>query len=155
VPGCCLAAANTAPILAKRWLGDRWNVPLDGGLRFVDGKPLLGPSKTLRGLFGAIAASTLAAAVLALPLAARVLMGASAMLGDALSGFLKCRLGVPPSGRASGLDQVPESLRALVAVQPLLDLALPMVVAVTLAFFALEIPAARWWVRAGWRDRPC
>ena len=55
-----LGAANTAPIVIKRVLGGRWNAPLDGGLRFVDGRPLLGPSKTVRGLVAAVVGSTFA-----------------------------------------------------------------------------------------------
>ena len=55
-----LGAANTAPIVIKRVLGGRWNAPLDAGLRFVDGRPLLGPSKTVRGLVAAVVGSTFA-----------------------------------------------------------------------------------------------
>ncbi|NWG76184.1 MAG: CDP-archaeol synthase, partial [Rubrivivax sp.] len=36
-----LGAVNAAPIVAKRLLGARWAVPLDGGLHFVDGRRLL------------------------------------------------------------------------------------------------------------------
>lgn len=149
-----LAAANTSPILAKRWLGQRWSWPLDGGLCFIDGRRLLGPSKTLRGLVASVACSTLVAAVLALPLEAGATMGGVAMLGDALSSFVKRRLGVEPSGRAAGLDQVPEALLPLLAVRTTLHLSWPLILGVTLAFFLLEIPAARWWFHAGWRDRP-
>jgi hypothetical protein len=149
-----LGAANTAPIVAKRMLGERWNAPLDGGLRFVDGRPLLGPSKTLRGLVAAVVLSTLGAVALDVPWLAGTIIGATAMTGDALSSFVKRRLGVAPSGRATGLDQIPESLLPLLAVQGLLHLSPALIVAVTLAFFALEIPLARWSYRRGLRDRP-
>lgn len=56
-----LAVANNAPIAAKRFLGHRWDFPLDGGIRLRDGRPLLGPSKTLRGVIAAVASSTLSA----------------------------------------------------------------------------------------------
>jgi CDP-2,3-bis-(O-geranylgeranyl)-sn-glycerol synthase len=48
--------ADVAPIAAKHLLGARWQAPLDGGWRFVDGRPLLGPSKTWRGLLAAATA---------------------------------------------------------------------------------------------------
>lgn len=149
-----LAIANTAPIAAKRWFGARWNRPLDGGLRFVDGRPLLGPSKTVRGVLTAVVATTLAAALLGLPAQAGATIGAVAMAGDALSSFVKRRLGIASSGRATGLDQIPEALLPLLAVQGMLSLPAGLVAAVTLLFFAIEIPAARIGFRFGLRDRP-
>jgi len=149
-----IGAANIAPILAKRWLGGRGSMPLDGGLRFVDGRPLLGPSKTVRGVVAAVLVSTAGSALLGLPLAAGALIGAAAMAGDTLSSFIKRRLGLPPSGRAIGLDQIPESLLPLLAVQGMLQLPAPLILGVTIAFFLLEIPAARWSFRFGLRDRP-
>ena len=45
-----MLAANGAPILFTRILGDRWAWPVDGGLRLWDGRPLFGASKTWRGI---------------------------------------------------------------------------------------------------------
>jgi CDP-2,3-bis-(O-geranylgeranyl)-sn-glycerol synthase len=149
-----LGVANTAPIVAKRVLGARWNAPLDGGLRFFDGRPLLGSSKTLRGLFASVTATGAAALVLGLPLRLGLVVGAASMLGDALSSFVKRRFGIAPSGKATGLDQVPEALLPLLVVQPMLNLSFTLIAAVTLAFFALAIPAARVAHRLGLRDRP-
>jgi CDP-2,3-bis-(O-geranylgeranyl)-sn-glycerol synthase len=149
-----LAVANTAPIAAKRWLGARWSRPLDGGLRFVDGRPLLGPSKTVRGVLASVVATTLAAALLGLPAQAGATIGAVAMAGDALSSFVKRRLGIASSGKATGLDQIPEALLPLLAVQGMLSLSAGLVAAVTLLFFAIERPAARIGFRFGLRDRP-
>ena len=39
-------------------------------------------------------------------------LGGGAMLGDALSSFIKRRMGAAPSSRATGLDQIPEALLA-------------------------------------------
>jgi CDP-2,3-bis-(O-geranylgeranyl)-sn-glycerol synthase len=149
-----LAAANIAPIAAKRWLGGRWSTPLDGGLHFVDGRPLLGPSKTVRGTVAAVIAATASAAALGVPIAAGALIGVTAMAGDALASFAKRRLGVPPSGRATVLDQLPESLLPLLAVQDMLQLPATLILGVTLAFFVLEMPLARWSYRLGLRDHP-
>ncbi len=149
-----LALANTTPLLAKRWLGERFTTPLDGGIRFFDGRPLLGPSKTIRGLVVAVATTALGAPLLALPVAVGALIGAGAMLGDALSSFIKRRLGTPPSGRATGLDQIPEALLPLLAVQSSLGLTLAQIVGITFAFFAFEIPLAKLFHRMGLRDQP-
>lgn len=80
--------------------------------------------------------------------------GIVAMAGDALASFLKRRLGIASSGQAFGLDQLPESLLPLLALQPLLELPAEVVAGTTLAFVLLETPSA--WVayRLGWRDRP-
>ena len=149
-----LGAINAAPIVAKRLLGARWAWPLDGGLHFVDGRRLLGSSKTVRGLVAAVAAGALGSVLLGLPAGAGATVGAAAMAGDALSSFVKRRLGVAPSGRATGLDQVPEALLPLVVVRDVLGLDWLHVVVVTAAFFALEIPLARWAHRLGLRDQP-
>lgn len=149
-----LAVANTAPLLAKRLFGARWSTPLDGGLRFLDGRPLLGASKTVRGLLAATLASALAAPLLGLPAAIGAVLGVGAMLGDALASFTKRRLGTPPSGRATGLDQIPEALLPLLLLQAALDLGLLQIAAVTLAFFVLEIPLAWLAHKLGLRDQP-
>jgi CDP-2,3-bis-(O-geranylgeranyl)-sn-glycerol synthase len=149
-----LGVANSAPIAARRLLGDRWAAPLDGGLNFVDGRPLLGPGKTIRGVAAAVVATALASWALGMSPQVGALLGAVSMAGDALASFVKRRLGVTPSGRATGLDQVPESLLPLLAVQGMLDLSAVQILAVTVAFFILEIPLARWAFRLGLRERP-
>jgi CDP-2,3-bis-(O-geranylgeranyl)-sn-glycerol synthase len=149
-----LGVANSAPIAARRLLADRWAAPLDGGLTFVDGRPLLGPGKTIRGVAAAVVATALASWVLGMSPQVGALLGAVSMAGDALASFVKRRLGVAPSGRATGLDQVPESLLPLLAVQGMLDLSAVQILAVTIAFFILEIPLARWAFRLGLRERP-
>jgi CDP-2,3-bis-(O-geranylgeranyl)-sn-glycerol synthase len=149
-----LVVANSAPIAAKRLLGARWNAPIDGGWRFVDGRPLLGPSKTFRGLLAASAAGALAAELLGFSLALGVQVAVLAMLGDALSSFAKRRLGIAPSGRATGIDQIPEALLPLLAVRDMLGLSWLEVAAITITFFVLEIPLARLAYRLKLRDRP-
>lgn len=87
-------------------------------------------------------------------MATGALIGAGAMLGDALSSFIKRRLGSAPSSRATGLDQIPEAMLPLLAVQSTLGLTLWQIAAITIAFFLLEIPLARLFHRLGLRDRP-
>jgi CDP-2,3-bis-(O-geranylgeranyl)-sn-glycerol synthase len=149
-----LAAANTAPLVLKRLLGTRGAWPIDAGLRFVDGRPLLGGSKTWRGLAGAVLATTSAAPVLGLPAWIGAVIGAGAMAGDALSSFVKRRLGVAPSGKATGLDQIPEALLPMLLVSTPLDLSAAQIIGVTLVFFLAEMPMAAWFHRLGLRDRP-
>lgn len=149
-----LTVANNAPIAAKLLLGSRWNFPIDGGLLFVDKRPLLGSSKTWRGLLSAVLWAALLAPVLGFSAATGALAGGLAMAGDALGSFIKRRLGVPTSGRAFGLDQLPEALLPLVVLQDTLQLSWLLIAGVALAFLLLETPAARLAHRVGWRDTP-
>jgi hypothetical protein len=138
-----LGVANVAPLVARRLLRARWRAPLDAGLRFFDGRPLLGPSKTVRGLVAAVVATALCAPIVGLSIELGALIGAMAMAGDALSSFVKRRFGVAPSHEAIGLDHVPESLLPLLAVQGALSLSSLQIIGVTAAFVAFGIPLAR------------
>lgn len=149
-----LAVANSAPVVAKYVFGTRWSAPLDAGWRFVDGRPVLGPSKTVRGFVAAVVGTAVAAALMGFSLGLGSVLGAVAMLGDALSSFVKRRLGIASSGRATGIDQIPEALLPLIAVRGALELSLPEIAAITLAFFVLEITLSRLFFRLGLRDRP-
>lgn len=149
-----LAVANGSPIVAKRILGDRWNAPLDAGLLLFDGRPVLGPSKTVRGLVVAVLCTAIAATSLGLPLILGAAVGGLSMLGDALSSFIKRRLGVETSGRATGIDQIPEALVPLLLLRGALHMSGPQIVLITAAFFLLEMPFARLFYKLGLRDRP-
>ena len=138
-----LGVANLAPLVARRLLRARWLTPLDGGLSFFDGRRLLGPSKTVRGLLAAVIAAALCAPLVGISIDLGALIGATAMAGDALSSFVKRRLGIAPSAEAIGLDHIPESLLPLLAVKSALSLSLLQIVGVTAAFVAFGIPLAR------------
>jgi CDP-archaeol synthase len=149
-----LTVANGAPVVAKLLLGDRFAWPLDGNARFLDGRPLLGASKTIRGVVLAVLATSVAAPLLALGPGTGALIGGGAMAGDLLSSFTKRRLGLKPSSRATGLDQIPECLiPALLCRQ---DLALGAAdIAVLVAVFLVgEIVLSRLLFHLRIRDRP-
>src|SRR5271168_5396155 len=61
-----ISAANGAPVLLARLLGTRFARPIDGGVVLRDGYPLLGRSKTWRGLAAAIVLATCAAVIIGL-----------------------------------------------------------------------------------------
>lgn len=149
-----LGVANSAPIVAKLLLGTRWSAPLDVGRHFLDRRPLLGSSKTVRGFVAAVVGAGLAATLLGFSLGLGAEVGTLAMVGDALSSFVKRRLDVTPSGRATGIDQIPEALLPLLVIRTTLALSLRQIAAIVLAFFVLEIVLARLLFRLGLRDRP-
>jgi CDP-2,3-bis-(O-geranylgeranyl)-sn-glycerol synthase len=147
-------AANGAPILGKRLLGERWSLPLDGGLRFVDGRPLLGPSKTVRGLVLSLVACLLVALLLGYPWVLGLKFGAASMAGDAVSSFLKRRLDIPSSGRFLGLDQIPEILLPLWLCRTELGLDLGSIVVLILLFAVGSLLLSRVMFWLGVRERP-
>lgn len=144
-----LIIANGAPILASNFLDKKWNAALDAGLLFVDGQPLLGESKTLRGVLSAIGVTGAAAPLVGLTVGQGCLLGALSMLGDLLSSFTKRRLKLKASSMALGLDQVPESLLPLLLLKVPLGLSWPGIVRTVVLFFILELVLSRllFWLR--------
>lgn len=111
-----IAGANAAPWLLGHWLGRRDARPVDSGWQLPNGQPLLGPSKTWRGLAAALIATPLLALLIGWPVWLGLAVGGAAMVGDLMASFLKRRLGLASSTDAPGLDQIPEALfPALVA----------------------------------------
>jgi CDP-archaeol synthase len=149
-----LTMANGSPVVAKLILGKQFSSPLDLGKKFIDGKPLLGPSKTIRGLLIAIIVTAAGAALLGLGIEIGLLVGTTAMAGDLFSSFVKRRLGRPPSSRATGLDQIPESLFPLLACRTALALSALDILAVCAIFFVGEIVLSRLLFRFHLRDQP-
>jgi len=149
-----LTLANGAPVVAKKILGDRFSVPLDGGLAFVDGRPLFGKSKTIRGIVVAILATAAGAPLVGLSLATGAIVGAAAMAGDLLSSFVKRRLDFRPSSKALGLDQIPESLLPMLAVRTELSLSAIDIAAGVAVFLVGELVLSRLLFKAHLRDEP-
>jgi CDP-archaeol synthase len=149
-----LTLANGTPVIAKKLLGDRLADPLDGGVRFWDGRPWLGASKTIRGVVLSIAVTSLAAPLIGLDLVTGLIVSSLAMLGDLLSSFVKRRLDLAPSSRATGLDQIPEALLPLLACRAALSLSLSDIAVTVAIFFAGEVVVSRLLYRLRIRDRP-
>jgi hypothetical protein len=78
-----LMIANGIPVIAKKLLGSRFSYPLDGGVVFFDGRPLLGSAKTIRGVVLAPMATTAVAPLIGLDWTIGALVGVAAMTGDA------------------------------------------------------------------------
>jgi CDP-2,3-bis-(O-geranylgeranyl)-sn-glycerol synthase len=77
-----------------------------------------------------------------------------AMTGDLFSSFFKRRMRLPTGGRATGLDQIPESLFPLLACRHTLSLtALDIAVAVV-AFFLGQVLLSLLFYKFHLRERP-
>ena len=104
-----LVVANGTAVVAKKLLGAAFARQLDGGALFVDGQPIFGPSKTIRGIVVSILATSICAAVMRLGWEVGTLVATFSMVGDLFSSFVKRRLHLPSSSMAVGLDHIPES----------------------------------------------
>jgi CDP-2,3-bis-(O-geranylgeranyl)-sn-glycerol synthase len=149
-----LALANGVPVVAKKILGDRLSYPLDGNVKFVDGRPLFGRSKTIRGVVLGILVTAAGAPVIGLGSEIGVLVGSLAMAGDLVSSFVKRRMSLLPSSRASGLDQLPESLLPLLACRNPLSLTIADIVVGVVLFSIGDIVFSRILYAFRLRDRP-
>jgi hypothetical protein len=149
-----LTVANGAPVIAQKVLGNRWSLPLDAGKIWRDGKPVLGASKTIRGVTCSVAATMFVAPGIAVSWTVGLAVGAAAMAGDLFSSFVKRRLGLPASARATGLDQVPESLLPTLIFAYELKLEWLDVAIVTAIFFFGEIALSRLLYTLRIRARP-
>ena len=142
-----LVVANATPLLVGVLLGRRLDTPLDGNLRLADGRPLLGPAKTIRGVTSSILATSLAAPLLGLAQLQGAAFGLLAMLGDLLSSFTKRRLDIASSRSVPLLDQLPESLLPLLVMQPVLGMNNSEMLAAALVFGIID------WLYSWWRDK--
>ncbi len=147
--------ANSAPILIRQLsVLAKFSYPLDCGLRFVDGKRLLGDTKTWRGVLAAVLITMFCSVLIQTGWLTGVVVAVIAMLGDSLSSFVKRRLGMAPSAMAFGLDQIPESLLPLIYLHYLWQLDWFKVGGLVLAFLLLEIVLSRILFRLHIRNRP-
>ncbi|MDB5185514.1 MAG: hypothetical protein JWL85_37 [Candidatus Saccharibacteria bacterium] len=114
-------AANVAPIILAKAPGlSRFNTPLDFGHTWR-GHPVFGKNKTWRGLIGGTLIGSLTALII-YPILFRAdnpspefwmtaalvggLLGAGALLGDAIESFFKRQVGVKPGDPWFPFDQI-------------------------------------------------
>lgn len=149
-----LILANGSPVVASAWLRHRFDRPIDGGRVWRDGRPLLGASKTWRGLLAGCLATGLFSLLAGLGWLFGVVFGLIALAGDMLSSFVKRRLGLASSARATGLDQIPESLLPMLFAVLWLSLELIPALAAALLFVVVNMTASPLLFRLGIRKRP-
>ena len=149
-----LGTANGTPVFARKVLKDRFATPIDGGLTLPDGRPLFGPSKTVRGLALSIFATTLAAVLLGFAWHTGAIFAAASLSGDLLSSFIKRRLGMVVHAQAFGLDQIPEALLPLLLLRVSLTMSAADIAVTVATFIILELVLSRILFSLHIRDRP-
>ena len=145
---------NLAPPLLAHYLDTRWDTPVDRHRLWLDGRELLGPHKTLRGLAAGIAAGLLVGLLLGLHWWAALAAAGLSMIGDLLSSFIKRRLQIPSGRNVAGLDQVLEGALPLLLLASVYGLGRWQVV-LLLAVFCCGAYAGSWLLHEMLRKRPC
>jgi len=149
-----LAIANGAPILISRILGDTFSRAIDRGITLPDGHQLFGHSKTWRGIIAALVATAMMALIIGISWVIGLMLAALSLVGDLASSFVKRRLGLAPSSRFSGLDQIPEALIPALAGIWLLGLNVYDVTVVVILFFVGAILLSRLLFKLNIRQHP-
>ena len=167
--------ANSAPLLANRipWLRN-FKTPLDFG-RHWRGKRLLGNNKTWRGLLFGIAIGIATAWLQQIlfnnfawaqtisqdvdyssinVIALGGLLGAGALLGDALESFFKRRISIDPGESWFPLDQADYIVGGLLASSLVVSLTLQQYIIVFVIWFCLHLLSVYTGYILGVRERP-
>jgi len=146
--------ANAAPILLRVLLNDGFYLAVDFGHRLPDKKHIFGPSKTWRGVFAAVVATSATAWLLGYLPQTGLLIAIYAVFGDLFSSFIKRRLAMAPSSKALLLDQVPECLFPALMMRHEFDLDLISITWLVLIFVIIDLTVSRILFKWGVRKRP-
>jgi CDP-2,3-bis-(O-geranylgeranyl)-sn-glycerol synthase len=156
--------ANATPVAATKIpLLKDWRAPLDFGKSFR-GKRVFGANKTWRGL----ATGTLIGALVGVTQSfflnyngshwnaawLGALMGAGALMGDALESFIKRQRGVPAGHSWFPFDQLDYIIGALLFIYPFARLPLHIMAIILATYFGLHIVTVYVFYLLGIRDRP-
>jgi len=145
---------NGLPPLAAVLLPGRLEQPVDGNRLCLDGHPIFGRNKTIRGLLAATAGGTFFAPLLGIPWLAGAAAGLLAMIGDLFSSFCKRRVDIDSGQSVFLLDQLFESLLPLLLFNLFLPLtALQNIIVLTL-FILIAYTSSRIWLHITERPLP-
>jgi CDP-2,3-bis-(O-geranylgeranyl)-sn-glycerol synthase len=146
-----IIVANASPIITRKLFHNKWNHAIDGGVIFIDGQPLLGNSKTWRGIIGSVIITSIVGVALGYSIQTGALISLLAMTGDLSSSFIKRRLSMPISSMAPLLDQIPESFLPAIIMMQSFKLSLSSVSILVVLFIIFELGASiilyKWGIR--------
>ncbi len=118
--------------------------PLDRGRKFIDGKPILGPNKTIEGfLIGCLSGLITGIAYTLIThnrffILYGLIMGLGAMIGDAINSFVKRRINIRSGDPFIPMDQLSFIIMSYVFIK-LFELDKLCGIEVTLAHFSMIV----------------
>lgn len=149
-----IVIANGGPIIARLVFKSRYDMAVDAGRCFVDGRPLFGNSKTWRGLLSSIVLTSAVAVIVGVGFTIGVLVALGAMSGDLMASFIKRRLSMAPSSMALFLDQIPESLIPAMFLMHIYTLSWLDVTVIVVMFTCIELILSVLLYKIGIRKHP-
>jgi len=149
-----ILVANAAPVLASYFFSHKASWPIDSDYRLTDGLEIFGADKTWRGLFASVFVTIVVAWLIGSTAIVGLVISLCAMAGDLISSFIKRRVGMEPSSRATLLDQIPESLLPALASAWFWSIGLIHIIAIVTSFLILEIILSKIFFNLGVRKRP-
>ncbi len=117
-----LWSINLTPVLLGYVFEKKWSDPLDRDTLFIDGKPLFGKHKTMRGITGGVITGGIIGLLLGFPLWIGFVSGLLSMGGDLFSSFVKRRFNFLPGKVVPVFDQLVEGLFPLALLGPVYSL---------------------------------
>jgi CDP-2,3-bis-(O-geranylgeranyl)-sn-glycerol synthase len=123
--------ANASPVV----LGG--GGPIDGGVNWIDGKPLLGSHKTVKGTVLGIAVGTIVGVLQGNSIGG-FLQAGGAILGDIVFSFLKRRVDLEPGASFPFVDQLDFIIFAVILSFPVQSTALNQVFAILVLTFPIH-----------------
>jgi len=135
-------------------MGKRLDSAIDCGFRLPDNNPVLGSSKTWRGVIGAIVFTSIGAVLLGYSVPVGTQIALYAVLGDILSSFIKRRIGMAPSSMAPLLDQVPESLFPALMFMDTFEMNYQSIIILVCVFIVIELLLSFILFKLGIRNKP-
>ncbi|NPA94836.1 MAG: CDP-archaeol synthase [Thermodesulfobacteria bacterium] len=149
-----LGVANTMPIVAWHLFKDRFSLPVDFNKTFFDGRPILGPHKTWRGLIASVTGSAIAALLLGVCYLDGIYLAIWSMAGDMFTSFVKRRIGLSSGARFTGFDQAVESFLPVAVMKDRLGITWLDCLLITFIFTIVEIWISPFLFRIGFRRNP-
>lgn len=126
-------------------MGEKLGYPVDGGVLWLDKRPLFGQNKTIRGVIVSLAGGAGFFALLGEPWWLGAIVAALVMTGDLTSSFIKRRLNVPAGGDLFPLDHLFESLFPALYLVSILFLSWTQVFIIVVSFTLVAYPVTLWW----------
>lgn len=157
--------ANMAPVFANKIPGYRhWKTPLDFGKSYR-GKRILGDNKTWRGLFFGVLVAVLVGLfqyrfIASSPqsiffiVTVTALLGAGALIGDAVESFFKRQRGIASGESWLPYDQTDYIFGGILLVYPLIKLSAAQIAMIIIIYFFLHLITSYVGYRIGLKQKP-
>lgn len=142
---------NFLPPMAKIVFRDRFCWPLDRGRLWMDGHPLFGPNKTIRGVLFSLIGGAAVFLVISVPLWVAGTAALLAMAGDLLTSFIKRRPNIPSGKNIAILDQIFEGSFPAIFLGHYLSLPLLQILIIISLFVSTAYLGSVIWVNITYR----